>query len=75
MLSHQVKLNPPTRRRGDFTRRRLISHCGAVFHPPDRADFVKKTTGRNLSFFLSMGYEKDIFAGFSYEFELLHILE
>ena len=35
-------------------------------------DLVEKPTSRNLSVFLSMGYEKDIFAVFAYEFELLH---
>ena len=35
-------------------------------------DLVEKPTSRNLSVFLSMGYEKDIFGRFAYEFELLH---
>ena len=34
-----VKLNPPTRRRGEF-------------HPPVRVDLVEKTTCQNRSFFL-----------------------
>ena len=35
-------------------------------------DLVEKPTCRNKSVFLSMSYEKDIFAVFAYEFELLH---
>ena len=36
----------------NFTRRRRISHCKAIFHPPVRVDLVEKPTGRNLSVFL-----------------------
>ena len=41
----------------------------------DKADCsgVQKTTGLNLSFHVSMGYKKDIFAVFADEFELSHI--
>ena len=35
-----------------FTRRRRISHCEAIFHPPARVDLVEKPTSRNLSVFL-----------------------
>ena len=41
-----------THRRSDFTRRRRISHCEAIFHPPVRVDLVEKPTSRNLSVFL-----------------------
>ena len=33
-----------THRRSDFTRRRRISHCEAIFHPPVRVDFTEKRT-------------------------------
>ena len=49
-----------------------LHHARSVHHLPERANIVEKTTGRNLSFFLSMGYKKDIFVNFAYEFELLH---
>jgi hypothetical protein len=32
----------------------------------------KKTIDKSRRFFMSMSYEKDIFAVFAYEFELLH---
>ena len=31
-----------THRRSDFTRRRRISYCEAIFHPPARVDLVEK---------------------------------
>ena len=31
-----------THRRSDFTRRRRISHCAAIFHPPVRVDLTEK---------------------------------
>jgi len=45
-------------------------------NPPIRrrggwVDLVEKKTCRNTSFFLSMGYKKDIFGIIAYEFELL----
>ena len=49
-------------RRSNFTRRRRISHREAVFHPPERVDFVEKSTCESKCFFLSMGYVKDGFA-------------
>ena len=51
-----------THRRSDFTHRRRISHREAVFHPPDRVDFVEKSTCLRKCFFLASGYEKDGFA-------------
>jgi len=48
-----------------------ISHIEAIFHHPDRAYLVEKPTSKNLSVSLSMGYKKDIFAVFAYDFELL----
>ena len=36
----------------NFTRRRRISHCEAIFHPPARVDLVEKPTCRNKSVFL-----------------------
>lgn len=39
-------------RRSDFTRRRRISHREAVFHPPERVDFVEKSTCESKCFFL-----------------------
>ena len=41
-----------THRRSDFTRRRRISHCEAIFHPPVRVDLVEKPTCKNKSVFL-----------------------
>ena len=41
-----------THRRSDFTRRRRISHREAVFHPPERVDFVEKSTCLRKCFFL-----------------------
>jgi len=35
-----------------------------------KANFVEKTTGRSLSFFLCKDYKKDIFGRFAYDFEL-----
>lgn len=43
-----------THRRSDFTRRRRISHREAVFHPPERVDFVEKSTCLRKCFFLSL---------------------
>ena len=41
-----------THRRSNFTRRRRISHREAVFHPPERVDFVEKSTCLRKCFFL-----------------------
>ncbi len=30
--------------RSDFTHRRCISHCEAIFHPPERVDLVDKSS-------------------------------
>lgn len=57
-------------RRSDFTRRRRISHREAVFHPPERVDFVEKSTCLRKCFFLSSGYEKDGFSFLIDGFEL-----
>jgi len=35
---------------------------------------IKKTRSASGSFFMSMGYEKDIFGSFAYEFELSQFL-
>ena len=37
-----------THRRSDFTRRRRISYCEAIFHPPARVDLVEKAPRRVL---------------------------
>lgn len=62
-----------THRRSDFTHRRRISHREAVFHPPERVDFVEKSTCLHKCFFLSMGYEKDGFAFLIDGFELSNL--
>ena len=35
-----------THRRSDFTRHRRISHCKAIFHPPERVDLVDKSSSK-----------------------------
>ena len=47
-----------------------ISHCEAVFHPPVRVDLVEKDLVFRQGLFLSMGYKKDVFRSFAYDFEL-----
>ena len=69
----QMKLNPPTAAAISLEQSKN-SHCEAIFHPPERVDLVEKPTCRNKPVFLSMGYEKDIFAVFAYELGLLPFL-
>ncbi len=40
-----------------------------------RSQFIKKRPHRCVVFFMSMGYEKDIFGSFVYEFELSHEIQ
>ena len=63
------EINP--HRRSDFTRRRRISRPQGISQIPKGIYFVEKKALANASaFFMSMGYEKDIFGSFAYDFEL-----
>ena len=46
-----------THRRSDFTRRRRISYCEAIFHPPARVDLVEKAPRRVLFLVRMTGFE------------------
>ncbi|MBE6638924.1 MAG: hypothetical protein E7616_05675 [Ruminococcaceae bacterium] len=66
--SDEIKsTHPPSRR---ISSNEVGFHRRRRFHPPARVDLVEKPTSRNLSVFLSMGYAKDIFGSFGYDFEL-----
>jgi len=41
-IRQNVKLNPPTRRKANFTCLRHISYCEAIFHPPVKVDLTEK---------------------------------
>jgi len=42
----------------NFTRRRRISHCKAIFHPPARVDLVEKSTDKVDAFFCLWAMKK-----------------
>jgi len=41
-------------------------------NPPSKCPNAQKDQSERIGLFVSMGYEKDIFAVFAYEFELSH---
>ena len=68
--SDEIKsTHPPSRR---ISSNEVGFHRQRRFHPPARVDLVEKSTDKVDAFFLSMGYKKDIFAVFAYDFELSH---